>query len=776
MKKITSKMICGLLSMFTLLSVNVFAQEQIPQPIQEFKGKIGRTYAESESDYPQPVKPKAGSPNVIVVMLDDVGFGQSSTFGGPVEMDNLDKLADEGLTYTRFHTTGMCSPTRAALLTGKNHHEAGFGVISELSTGFPGYNSIWPDDAASIAQILQGNGYSTSIFGKWHNTPTWEVTANGPFDRWPTGLGFDYFYGFNGGETSQYEPDLYRNTTPVDQPYSPEEGYHLTEDLADDAIRWMKTQKSNNPDQPFFLYFSTGAAHSPLQAPDEFIEKYKGKFDNGWDAMREETFNRQKEMGIIPANTKLTERPEVLEAWDSYTDEERKVLARQMEVYAGFLDHTDHYVGEVLKTAKSLPGGENTVVIYIVGDNGPSAEGSMTGTSNVYLAYNGLGGESFERQLKDIDEWGTPSTEPHYAVSWAWAGSSPFKWMKRVPSHFGGTRNGLVISWPEGIQNKGEKRTQFHHVSDITPTILEITGIEQPKTVKGFEQSEMSGVSMAYTFKEEHAKGQRDTQYFEIEGSRAIYHDGWVACAFHGIPWQLNGSKNFDDAKWELYNIEEDFSQSKDLADQYPEKLEELKALFESEAASKDVYPMDDRFVERIVTPDRPSINNSRTKFTYYGVTERVTNSASPRTPSRNHDIVVDLNHKKSDEGVLVTDGGFEAGYSLYIKDNRLYYTYNFFDQKYTNIISEIELPEGDIQLKAVYDQVSGQRGGAAKVTLMLGDKVIGSGDIPRTIPVQYSATSTFDVGKNTGSSPSEFYHGDFTYSGEIQLVEVTLK
>ena len=747
----------------------------LPRPIPEFKGVIGESYENSEQDYPQPFRAPEGAPNVLVILLDDVGFGQMSTTGGPIPTPSMDKLAEEGLLYTQFHTTGICSPTRAALLTGRNHHQTGFGTISELSTGFPGYHSIWGGDAACMAEVLRQNGYSTAAWGKWHNTPDWETSPIGPFDRWPTGLGFEYFYGFQGGETSQWEPQLFRNTLAVEPEKKPEEGYHLTEDLTEDAIRWIQRQKSLDPEKPYFAYFATGAAHAPLHVPAEWIEKFKGQFDEGWDAMREHTLKRQIEMGIIPEGTQLTARPESIPAWNDQAPEARKLYARQMEVFAAFLAHTDHYVGKLIDEAMALPGGENTMVIYIAGDNGSSAEGSLTGTLNNMMTQNGFS-DNVERQLAVFDEIGGPEHENHFAVPWAWAGCAPFQWMKRVPSHFGGTRNGLVISWPKGIQSKGEMRTQFHHVVDIAPTVYKAAGIEAPEEVNGVEQTIMAGVPMNYTFEDGNAISTRNTQYFETGGHRAIYHDGWVAASFHGVPWELTGSVGFEGNEWELYHITEDFSQAVNLAESHPKKLEELKAVFNKEAEKFQVYPLDDRFAERAFNPDRPSMTQGKTSFRYLPGTARIPEGSAPPVYARSHTITAKVDYRKGDEGVILATGGSSAGYTFFVQEGKLHYTYNFFHESHYDVVSATVLPDGELELKMEYVHESEEFGGGGTSTLFVNGEKVGSGKVEKVVPVRYSATETMDVGMDLGAAVTKHYRGPFTYTGDLKYVQIDLK
>lgn len=755
-------------------------RSNLPIPDPEFKGKIADTFEDSSQDYPQPVAPPKDAPNVVLILIDDLGFGHPSTFGGPIPTPNLTELAKRGVRYNRFHTTAICSPTRIALLTGRNHHQCATGTITELSTGYPGYHSVWPRSCASIAEVLKENGYSTGAWGKWHNTPDWETSPIGPFDRWPTGLGFEYFYGFQGGETSQWYPQLFRNTTPVEPPATPDEGYHLTEDITDDAIAWIERQKSIAPDKPFFIYFATGATHAPLHAPEEWIEKFDGQFDQGWDQVREETLARQKELGMVPENTKLTPRPKEIPGWDGLSDDAKRLYARHQEAFAGFLGHTDYHVGRLLETIQSLPDADNTLIIYVAGDNGPSAEGSLTGTTNNMMTQNGLP-DNVESQLEEIAEIGGPKHENHYPVGWAWAGSSPFQWMKRVPSHFGGTRNGLVISWPAKVKAVGEIRSQFHHVIDIAPTIYEAIGIPEPKTVNGIEQTPIAGVSMAYTITDPDAEGRRKTQYFETGGHRAIYHDGWVATAFHGVPWELAGSAgNFDADKWELYNIEDDFSQANDLAQENPGKLKELQEIFDQEAKKYNVYPLDDRFAERVTNPERPSVTRGRKSFRYASGTSRIPEGSAPPIYQRSHTIEADLAiGDGSAEGVIVAEGGSSGGFSLYVADGKLVYEYNFFGKERTKIESDSRLPAGDVRVSMKYEQKPVPENDPAiggTVVLMVNGQEVGSGEVKHVVPSRFSATETLDIGSDLGSTVSESYVAPHSFRGEIKRVDIELK
>ncbi|HSI33742.1 MAG TPA: arylsulfatase, partial [Tepidisphaeraceae bacterium] len=563
------------------------------------------------------VKAPKGAPNVVIVLIDDIGFGSSSAFGGPIRMPTLEKLAAGGLKYNRFHTTALCSPTRTALLTGHNHHANNAGAIMELATAFPGNTGIRPRSITPLAEILRQNGYSTGAFGKYHETPPWEVSVSGPMDRWPTGSGFDKFYGFIGGETNMWAPAIYDGVTRVEQPQTP--NYHFTVDMTNQAINWVSAQQALTPGKPFYMYFATGATHAPHHAPKEWIAKYKGEFAGGWDKLREETFERQKKLGVIPPDTKLTPRPKEIPAWADMTSDQRKLFERQMEAFAGFAEHTDAEVGRLVKQLEDIGELDNTLFYYIVGDNGASAEGGPEGAYNEMMALNGIIGKA-DQMLPHIDDWGGPTTFPHFAIGWAWANNAPFQWTKQVASHFGGTRNGMVMHWPKGIKARGEVRSQFHHVIDVAPTALEAAQLPQPKTVNGVVQRPMDGVSMLYSADDARATGRRTTQYFEMFGNRGIYHDGWVACTRHSIPWLMVPLPPVKDDVWELYKVDEDFSQATNLAAQNPGKLKELQAVFEKEAIRNNVFPIDDRRSERFnpAIAGRPDLLDGRKTLTVY--------------------------------------------------------------------------------------------------------------------------------------------------------------
>ena len=748
----------------------------LPLPPAPFKGEIGTTYKDSKPDFPAQLKAPADAPNVLVILLDDVGFGAMSTFGGLVETPELDQLADNGLRYNRFHTTALCSPTRAALLTGRNHHQVGSGMITELAMGYPGYNSMWGAESATVSEVLKDHGYNTAMFGKWHNTPDSETSPAGPYDRWPTGKGFEYFYGFLGGETSQWEPQLYQNTEPVEPAKTVEQGYHLTSDITDRAISWVQTRDSVAPSKPWFVYWAPGAAHAPHHAPQSYIDKYKGRFDKGWDAYREQAFARQKALGVIPADAKLTPRPAELPAWESLSADQQKLFARQMEVYAGFLEHTDHETGRLLKAVREMPRGDNTMVIYITGDNGGSAEGSMVGTLNNMATQNGIP-DTVESQLKVLDELGTPKHENHFAVPWAWAINTPFQWMKQIGSHLGGIRNGMVVSWPKEIKDKGGVRSQYGHVSDIAPTIYEAAGIQMPQVVSGAQQTPLAGTSLLFSLNDAKAPDRHTTQYYEMFGNRAIYHEGWMASARHGLPWEmLVRNKGFEEDKWELYNLNEDFSQANDLAAQYPQKLRELQALFDKEARANQVYPLDDRWVERGMDQTRPSLVRGRTDFSFQQGTVRIPEGSAPNTKMRSHRISTRLVvPEQGVEGVIAAQGGNAGGWTLYVKDGHLVYVNNFFGKQYDVLRDAHPLPVGDVDVVFEYTQEIKQWAGGGTGRLLVNGKPVAEGKFAHVVPGRFSATETLDIGEDRGAAVSTEYHGPFRFNSTLQPVKFKL-
>ena len=723
------------------------------------------------------VKAPDKAPNVLIVLIDDLGFGQPSTFGGPCNTPTLDKLADNGLRYNTFHTTALCSPTRVALLTGRNHHVNNAGAIMELATGFPGNTGIRPQSVTPVAEMLRLNGYSTAAFGKYHETPPWEVSVSGPYDRWPTHSGFDKFYGFIGGETNQWAPAVYDGTVRVEVPHTPE--YHFTEDMTDQAINWIQAQQSLTPDKPFYVYFATGATHAPHHVPKEWIEKYKGKFDQGWDVLREQTYKRQKELGVIPENAQLTKRPKEIPAWDEMPIGVRKLLSKQMETFAGFVEHTDYQVGRLVTAIEEMGELNNTLIIYIAGDNGASAEGGPEGTYNEMMALNGIVGNA-SQMLDHLDDWGSPSTFPHYAIGWAWAGDSPFQWTKQVASHFGGTRNGLVIQWPDRIKAKGEVRQQFHHVVDIAPTILEAAELPFPKIVNGTEQIPFSGVSMVYTFDDANAKDRHTTQYFEIFGNRAIYDNGWVAAARHSIPWLMAETPKLSEDVWELYNVKEDFSQANNLADENPEKLAELKEVFHQEAIKNHVYPIDDRRSERFDAKiaGRPDLMNGRTSLTLYEGMTGLMENVFINNKNVSYTISADINVPTANaNGVIIAQAGRFGGWTLYMKNGIVCQEYNFFGLEWTKINSTSALSPGAhiIKYEFIADNV-GKPGTGGKSILYIDSKKVAEGYIPKTQPFAYSGDEGVDVGMDNETAVSKDYkEGANKFTGKINSITVAL-
>jgi arylsulfatase A-like enzyme len=740
------------------------------------------TYDAKDPDtrYPpiRPVRPPPGAPNVLIVLIDDAGFGSSSAFGGPCETPALEKLAGEGLRYVRFHTTALCSPTRAALLSGRNHHTVGMGNITENATSAPGNSSIRPNTCAPLAEVLKRNGYSTAQFGKCHEVPVWEVTPVGPFDAWPTGGGgFEYFYGFIGGETNQWYPALFEGTTPVEPPRTPEQGYHLTEDLADKAVKWIHQQKSLMPDKPFFAYFAPGATHAPHHAPREWIEKYRGRFDKGWDALREETFARQRKLGVIPPECELTARHTQIPAWQAVSSEMKPVLARQMEVYAAFLSHTDHQIGRVVDALAELGILDDTLIYVIIGDNGASAEGSLQGTFNELLTLTGFGHlETPELLAERLDQFGGPEAYNHYAVGWAHAMDTPYQWTKQVASHWGGTRNGTIVHWPAGIRAKGEIRAQFHHVIDVAPTVLEAAGLPAPTLVNGVLQKPLEGVSMAYSFDDAQAPERHETQYFEMMGNRGIYHKGWTAVTRHRTPWETGKVKlpAFDDDAWELYDTNTDWSQARDLARERPEKLAELQRLWLIEAVKYNVLPLDDRMAER-ADPDaagRPKVVHGNRQLLFGGM-GRLTESSIVSYKNRSHAVTAEVVVPDGGaEGVIVAVGGLIGGWSLYARDGKPKYCYNFYGLEQYFVEGADTIPPGTHQVRMEFAYDGGELAKGGDVTLYVDGKAVGAGRVDRTEPLLFSADETLDIGSETGSPVTKDYTAR-AFNGEVRWVEI---
>jgi arylsulfatase len=724
------------------------------------------------------VKAPEGAPNVVIVLIDDIGFGHSSAFGGPIRMPTLEKMAGRGLKYNRFHTTALCSPTRVALLTGHNHHANNAGAIMELATAYPGNTGVRPRSITTLAEILKQNGFSTAAFGKYHETPPWEVSVSGPHDRWPTGSGFEKFYGFIGGETNQWAPAIYDGVTRVEHRKTPD--YHFTTDMADQAIRWVSAQQSLTPDKPFYLYFAPGATHAPHHAPKEWIAKYKGEFAGGWDKLREETFARQKKLGVIPAGTQLTPRPAEIPAWDGMSADQKRLFERQMETFAGFGEHTDNEVGRLVAQLETIGELENTLFFYIVGDNGASAEGGPEGTYNEMMALNGVVGKA-EQMMAHLDTWGGPTTYPHFAIGWAWAGNTPFQWTKQVASHFGGTRNGMVMHWPKGIKaSGGAVRSQFHHVVDVAPTVLEAAKIPQPKEVAGVKQRPMDGVSMLYSVDAPEAPERHKTQYFEMFGNRGIYHEGWVACTRHSIPWLLVQNPPLKGDVWELYHVDEDFSEARNLAAEKPEKLKELQAVFAKEAVRNHVFPIDDRRSERFnaAIAGRPDLMGGRKTLTVYPGMTGMMENAFINVKSVAHTITAEIEVPEGKaNGVVIAQAGYFGGWTLYLKDGKPHHEYNWFALERTNIGSDTALTPGKHTVRYEFVPDAAKPGTGGKSVLSVDGKQVAEGHIPKTQPFAYSGDEGADVGVDgeTNVSPDYPQEGN-EFTGTIQRVTIEVK
>ena len=754
-------------------------RDVLPIPDVQHVGVTTYDAKDPNTAYPpiRELRPPKGAPNVLIVLIDDVGFAASSAFGGPCDTPVAERLAGEGLKLNRFHTTALCSPTRQALLTGRNHHSVGMGAITEMATSAPGNSSIRPKNKAPIAETLRLNGYSTAQFGKCHEVPVWEVSPVGPFHQWPTGSGFEYFYGFIGGEANQYYPGLYEGTTPVEPPRTPEEGYTLTADLADHAITWVRQQKALMADKPFFMYFAPGATHAPHHVPREWSDKYRGKFDEGWDVLRERIFAQQKQLGVIPETAELTPRHDEIPAWEDMSDDLRPVLARQMEIYAGFLEQTDHEVGRVVDALDDLGVLEDTLIYYIIGDNGASAEGTPVGCFNEMAVLNGMPGiETTDFLLSKIDDFGTPDAYNHYAVGWAHALCTPYQWTKQVASHWGGTRNGTIVHWPSGLAGTNGVRNQFHHVIDVAPTILEAAGIPAPFSVNGIQQAPLEGVSMLPTLRDATAPESHAVQYFEIMGNRGIYHNGWTACTKHRTPWKVDAPPAFDADVWELYGPG-DWTQRHNLATENPEKLAELQRLWLIEAVKYNVVPLDDRSFERI-NPDiagRPQLIRGTSQLLFSGM--RVSESCVLNIKNKSHSVTADVVVPEDGAaGVIITQGGQVGGWALYVHDGRLKYCYNFFGIQHFIVTSDTPLPAGKHQLRMEFAYDGGGLAKGGTVTLFHDGKPVGSGRVEITIPMGFSADEACDVGRDTGSPASPDYGPtDNEFTGTIDWVQIDL-
>jgi arylsulfatase len=767
----------GLLLAF-VLAASAHAQQVLPIPPPPFKGKISKSYKDSTPDFPQPQHAPKGAPNVLLVLLDDVGYGASSTFGGPISTPTLERLAKNGLKYTNFHTTALCSPTRAALIMGRNHHSVHTGVIMEAASGYPGYDSLVGKDTATFAEVLRQDGWNTSWFGKQHNVPDWQSSDAGPFDLWPTGLGFEYFYGFVGGDTNQWRPNLYEGTHPI-EPYIGHPDYNLDYDLADAAIKYLHRHSAVAPDKPFVLYYAPGATHAPHHPRKEWAERYKSKFDQGWDKVREETLARQKQLGIFPASADLTARSAGIPAWDSLNADQKRLYERMMELYAGYLEQTDYNVGRVVDAIAAMGELDNTLIIYIVGDNGASAEGSPQGMSNEMTFFNGIP-EDYKQVLARIDDLGTWKSYNHYPVGWAHAMDAPFQWTKQVASHYGGTANGLVISWPARIKDTGQIRTQWHHVIDIAPTIYEAAGVPAPTSVNGVAQKPIEGVSMLYTFDHADAASTRTTQYFEMLGNRGIYHDGWIACTTPtAAPWDPN-TVDVDPItgyKWELYDVTKDPTEAHDLAEANQDRLKELQDLFYSEAARYNVLPIDNSRTGRMGPGVRPSLLGDRTHFTYYDGDVRIPEGSSPETKNRSFTIKADVEvPAKGAEGMIVTQGGLFGGWALYLDKGKPTFHYNTVNSYHYNIAAAEALEPGKHTLVVDFKYDGGGIGKGALGTLSADGKQVAQGRIEVTVPIRYALDEGLDVGEDTGTPVNLDYDVPYRFTGEIDKVTIDLK
>jgi arylsulfatase A-like enzyme len=761
----------------------------LPIPDRPFTGTANRTLAGSEPDYPVPVAAPESAPNVLLVLIDDAGFGNGSTFGGPIETATLERLAQQGLRYNHFHVTALCSPSRAALLSGRNHHAVGFGSVAEFCGGWPGYNATWPKSAASIAEILRNNGYSTAAFGKWHLTPDDQQGPAGPFRRWPNGLGFDYFWGFLGGEASQYDTVIAENNTILGPP--DDEGFYFPDAMADKTIQWIRGQKSQDPEKPFFIYFATGASHAPHHVVDGWAQKYRGKFDAGWDALRVQTFERQKRLGVIPADAELTPRADEFPAWDSIAPAEKALFCRQMEVYAGYQENADYNVGRVVQAIEDIGILDDTLIIYILGDNGSSMEGTTTGCFNELTVLNGVQ-LTPEQQLSLINEkyggieaWGGPATDPHFSCAWAWAGNTPFQWGKQIASHFGGTRDPMVVSWPKRITDRGGLRTQFTHVIDVVPTILEVANVPAPTLVNGIEQMPIHGVSFAYTFGDAKAPARHTQQYFEIFGNRAMYKDGWIAsCRLDRVPWEITpetlarfapGQYDPEKDRWELYNIEHDFSQAHDLAQQNPKKLSELKALFWEEAEKYHVTPL----LAGLSTfwGFLPTAGAAKSKFTYYSGVENIAPGMIPHIYGTSYAIEAQLVIPPSGvEGAIVANADFLGGFALYVQNGKLQHTYSFLGITSDTIASSEPLPSGHVTARFEFVADAQQPATGGKTRLLVNGRTVAEGRLDRTVPGRFSAYACMDIGRDNGKPVSRTYASPFPFTGTIEKVTFDLE
>ncbi len=725
------------------------------------------------------IKPPEGAPNVVIVLIDDIGFGATKPFGGAIETPTFERLAANGLRFNHFHTTALCSPTRASLLSGRNHHQVNVGSVMEIATGFPGNQGERPDNAKYFAETLRQNGYSTAAFGKWHETPTWEVSVSGPYFRWPTHSGFDKFYGFIGGETNQWDPVIFDGVTKVNKKDDPD--YHFTTDMTNEAIGWVKFQQAMTPEKPFMIYYATGATHAPHHVPKEWIEKYRGKFDQGWLKYREEAFARQKAMGIIPENTKLAPMPKDIMEWKQLSENERELFALQMEVFAAFAEHTDHEVGRLADAIDEIGVLDNTLFIYIMGDNGSSGEGGLAGTYNELVHLNGIfDAETTESMLARADDWGGPDSFPHFSAGWAVATGAPFTWTKQMAADFGGTRNGMVMHWPKGIKAKNEIRTQWHHVNDVAATVLEATNLPQPKMVNGVEQIPLSGVSMLYAADDANAKDRHTTQYFEMFGNRAIYHDGWLARVIHRVPWANEPIRSLEEDIWELYNTRDDFSLTNNLASKNPKKVEALKKLFEKEAIANNVYPLDDRTFERFnpALAGRPDLMGDRTSLTLTQGMSGILENAFINIKNNSKTITADVQLNGNDKGIILTQGGKFGGWALYMDNGKPAYIYNWFGLESYTVTSPNAIDKKNAEIKLVFDYEGGGTGKGGIATIFVDGEKMAEGRIDKTQPAVFSADETADVGKDDATQVADKVFKDVedsVFTGYVTKVTVSI-
>lgn len=747
----------------------------LPFPPPAFEGTIGRTYKDSKPAWPKIPAAAKDAPNIVIILLDDVGFGQASTFGGLIPTPQLDRLASAGLRYNRFHTTAICGPSRAALLTGRNHHDCSNGFLMEWATGFPSYTTMIPRTTATVAEVLRDNGYATWWYGKNHNTPDWETSVAGPFDRWPTGMGFDYFYGFNAGEAHQYYPVIFENTTPVEPNKSPQEGYHLLTDMTDRAIARMRYAKSVAPNKPFFMYFAPGAMHAPHHVTRQWRDRFKGKFDMGWEKYREVVFENQQRLGIVPRETRLTPRPDWVPAWDSLSDKQKKVYNALFENYAGYFAFTDHEVGRLLEAIKELPDADNTLIFYIVGDNGASSEGGPDGTLDEIKNLAGMVA-SIDDILKDIDKLGGPQTEPHYPVGWAWAGNTPFQWVKQVASHLGGSRNPLVVSWPAKITHDDKPRDAFLHLVDIAPTIYQAAQVTMPERVNGIEQLPLAGKSFLPSFTDASFQG-RTEQYFEILSNRSIYEDGWKANAQHTLPWKQDlAPGNWDQDRWELYKLDEDFSEANDLAARMPGKLAEMKKKFDAACEQYHVYPLDDRGVARALLPKPPPPGSdpTATRFTYYAGATRLPETAAPPIKNRSWTIAANVKTEGAKtNGVIVAMGGVSSGITLYLQQGVPIFDYNYYGE-HTIVKSPRALAAGEATIVLEFKYAGGGIGKGANLVLEVNGEKVGEGKMQATVFARFGV-DTFGVGEDSGQPVTPDYEPPFKFTGTINEVVIEL-